>query len=51
MKVKLERAEIIYMEKNTIEVKLKNMFPKNYVKQNVKVAFMVNTVLIGMKHK
>lgn len=51
MKVKLEKAEIPHAEKNAIEANLKNMFPKNYVKQNAEVDSMINTVLIAMKHK
>ena len=50
MKEKLEKAEIPEAEKKGIERNLKKMFPRNYVRQNIEVDSMIDTVLTVMKN-
>jgi hypothetical protein len=42
---KLEKAEIPQAEKDGIAKNVENMFPGNYVRQNIEVTSMIDTVL------
>lgn len=47
---KLDKAEIPHAEKLGIERNLKSMYPGNYVRQNIEVDSMIDTVLTVMKN-
>lgn len=50
MKAKLDKAEIPHAEKLGIERNLNSMYPGNYVRQNIEVDSMIDTVLTVIKN-
>lgn len=50
IKDKLAKAEIPHAEKLGIERNLNSMYPGNYVRQNIEVDSMIDTVLTVMKN-
>lgn len=50
IKGKLAKAEIPHAEKLGIERNLKSMYPGNYVRQNIEVDSMIDTVLTVIKN-